>query len=376
VKILFVNLSSLKFDVATPEREPLGGSESSLCYLARQLARNGHDVTLAARLPNGSADPVEGVRHRPVDILRDKAFFDRENFAVTVSVNAAIAAPRLRENSPAAVNILWDHLPPQQEALQPLTNPAVCATIDHIVYVSAWQKAETEQHLHFTLPSRIIANGVTPAFENMFSSPRELLAAKQRRAAYTSVPDRGLAELLEALPGDLPLDVFSSMRVYQSGDEAHADVLQRAARQSGVVCHGSLSQRELAARLKGVAFLTYPCITPETFCLAALEGLAAGMKVIATGAGGIPATTMGFADLVPVTGQNNRAQFVAHYRQALEDNAATFKNAPEAWAERAFAQVEAVNRQCRWTARAKEWEELLGTLAAGKSAVESRRSSG
>ena len=58
--------------------------------------------------------------------------------------------------------------------------------------------------------------------------------------------------------------------------------------------HGSVSQRELALRLKQDAYLTYPCIMPETFCLAALEGLAAGMKVISTDIGGLKATAMGW----------------------------------------------------------------------------------
>ena len=35
MKILFVNLSGLRFTVATPDQEPLGGTKSALCYLAR-----------------------------------------------------------------------------------------------------------------------------------------------------------------------------------------------------------------------------------------------------------------------------------------------------------------------------------------------------
>ena len=151
VKIFFANLSSLKFDVTTPEREPLGGSESALCYLARQLAKNGHDITLAARAAGRNARiRIAGVRHRPIAIMRDKTFFDTEKFDAVVTVNSAVACPRLREFSPGALNIFWNHLPPDQEAVRPLGNPILRESIDSIIYVSAWQKKETEKEFGMT----------------------------------------------------------------------------------------------------------------------------------------------------------------------------------------------------------------------------------
>ena len=55
----------------------------------------------------------------------------------------AVACPRLREFSPQSINILWNHLPPDQEAVKMLANPILRESIDSIVYVSAWQKSET-----------------------------------------------------------------------------------------------------------------------------------------------------------------------------------------------------------------------------------------
>ena len=36
----------IPFDGTTPSYQPLGGSESSIVYMARELARLGHDVTV------------------------------------------------------------------------------------------------------------------------------------------------------------------------------------------------------------------------------------------------------------------------------------------------------------------------------------------
>ncbi|MGE3622317.1 MAG: glycosyltransferase family 4 protein [Bdellovibrionales bacterium] len=379
MKILFANLSSLKFDVAMPGGEPLGGSESCVCYLARQLAGNGHDVTLVARLPENTPAQVLGVRHHPVEVIRKQTFFETEKFNVIVTSNAVVACPRFREYSPASVNVFWDHLPPDQQAISPLGNPLVRQAIDCIVYVSAWQKIETERRFGLDMSNRVLANGVTPSFEGMFASPADLLAAKQNRATYTSVPDRGLSELLDVwagLEGDTSLDVYSSMRVYQADDEACAGLILRAREIPLVKWHGSVGQNDLAVRLRPAAFLAYPCVTTETFCLAALEAMAAGMKVIATDTGGIAATTMGFADLLPTRSGDSREQFMRNYRELLNRNINDFRRNPVAWSERAFAQAEAVNRQCRWEQRAREWEDLLYELAERKRAVATRQSSG
>ena len=46
MEIAFLDLLYWDYDVATPLERPLGGSQSGLCYLAVELARRGHRVTL------------------------------------------------------------------------------------------------------------------------------------------------------------------------------------------------------------------------------------------------------------------------------------------------------------------------------------------
>src|SRR2546425_13016226 len=48
------------FDGSTPFKQPLGGSESSIIYMARELARCGHEVTVYSNCPQpGVYDGVE-----------------------------------------------------------------------------------------------------------------------------------------------------------------------------------------------------------------------------------------------------------------------------------------------------------------------------
>jgi glycosyltransferase involved in cell wall biosynthesis len=361
MKLLFVNVSSLVFDVATPDRAPLGGSESSLCYLARHLAKTGHTVTLAGRLPKGSAEDIQGVRHRPIEIILEEEFFAGEKFEAIFISNAPFTAPHLKEISPSSYVILWDHMAPDQPAMQHL--PTALPLLDAVVFVSEWQKAETEKVFGRAKASFVIGNGLTPAFENMFSSSQELREVKECRAAYTSTPFRGLKYLLDAMdqePG-LTLDVFSSMHVYQKADDEYASLYERARENSRITYHGAVSQTELARRLRASAFLTYPCVFPETFCLAALEAMAAGMKVVSTRLGALESTTMGYADLIDID-RNHSDRFVDAFAHLMEANVAAFKEAPEEWAEKMFDQVRSVNRHCTWALRAVAWEQMVASL--------------
>lgn len=360
MKICFFSCSGRRFDVTTPEREPLGGTESCVAYLAVALA-GAHSVTLMADTDSGGGI-VRSVRH--VDLAQTQAasFFQRERFDAIVVVNTADPAPALRAFSPASRIVLWNHHAPDQPALQSLAKPEIVRALDIVVYVSEWQRRETVSRFGAPVAARVIGNGLTPSFENMFRSPGELLAAKEFRAAYTSTPFRGLDVLLEAwsqLTDPPVLDVFSSMQVY-GGDEAPFRALYERARSSrSIEYHGSVSQIQLAAAMRRVSFLSYPCTFAETFCIAALEAMAAGATVVSTALGALPWTTMGFAQLLPLTGISSGVALAAKYGEFFRSTVARTVSSKEQWAERMFEQVTLVNRDCTWTRRAVEWETLL-----------------
>jgi len=366
MKILFVNLSKLRFTVATPDNEPLGGTESSIGYLARNLAKRGHDVALIAHLPAALASNlIMEVRHFEPTVLLNDAFLKAENFDAIIVVSRPVAGLSIKAMAPSSLLLLWNHLAPDQENMQVLKEAEARDAFDGFVYVSDWQRQVTEQWFHFTKPYAVIGNGFAPAFENMFASATELRAAKENRAAYTTTPFRGLdvlVDAMEGLEGGTKLDIYSSMRVYQDSADAHfIDLYNRAAANPHIVQHGAVAQGELAERLRPVSFFTYPSTYAETFCIAGLEALAAGMKLVMTQTSALPETMMGFADFVDVS-VGNRPKLVADYRALIERNVAAFQTDPAAWAEERFATLQHVNRTCTWAERAKEWERLLSRL--------------
>ena len=358
MRIIFFNPSTMAFNVATPEAEPLGGIASCLCYLSRHLAARGHDVTLVSLLPAGTPSTLMGVHHLPIQpVLGDPAgFFRKQNYDAAIAVNYPDIAPYIRSGSPRTLNIAWPHVYANQPALALL--PQVQNQLDCIVYVSESQRAD------FRLATKgvVIGNAISPCFENMFSSAEDLLAAKQNRAVYASMPFRGLDELVEVMArtrAQTELDVFSSMRAYQTSDDRFAALFTAMGRNPRIRHHGGVGQAELARQFRQAAFLVYPSTFVETYCIVAQEALAAGLKVISNTFGALPETTMGFADLLPVAGNFTRQTHVVGITALLDRNEADFLRDPAQWAQARFAQMQAVNRISTWTARAAQWEALL-----------------
>jgi glycosyltransferase involved in cell wall biosynthesis len=363
MKLLFVCLSPVAMDVTTPEREALGGTESSAAYLARALAQIGHDVSFAARLPPGTPERIKNVRHVTLTTLAHTDFAAAMDFDCVIGLSAPPAAEQLKHLAPKALHVSWLHLLPSENAMLPL--PSVVQHIDCAVFVSQTQAAM------FRYPGRwaVIGNGIAPAFENMFATAEELRAAKTNRAVYTSMPYRGLhllVDVIRKMPGNTHFDIYSAMHTYREPEDRFVALYERVKSAPRTSYHGSVAQSLLARELTPASFLAYPCSFIETYCIAALEAIAAGLKVVALDLGALRETTLGFADLLPVTANMGDAEIVSRYTQLLEDNIVTFLADPGSWAEERFEQSLAVNRVCSWHARAVEWEKLLLPAIAAK----------
>lgn len=361
MKIIFFDPSTMAFHVGTPEQQPLGGMASSVCYLSRQLAARGHDVTLVSALPDGTPPVLMGVHHQPIQpVLTDPAgYFRAQNADAVIATNYPDVAPFVRSGSPRTLNIAWLHIFQNQPALKLL--PQAGPHLDRIVYVSQTQGAT----FRTPVPGTVILNAISPPFENMFSSAEDLLAAKTNRAVYASMPFRGLDVLVDVMANTsarTELDVFSSMRAYQASDDKYQPLYQSMARNPRIRHSPGVGQAELAARFREAAFLVYPSTFIETYCIVAQEALAAGLKVVSNDFGALPETTMGYADLLPVAnGTITREALVAGTTALLEKNESLFLQSPREWAQERFAQLQAVNRLSTWRARAAEWEAFLAS---------------
>ncbi|NJK60669.1 MAG: glycosyltransferase family 4 protein [Oscillatoriales cyanobacterium SM2_1_8] len=358
MRVAFVDRIGWDYRPDTVYREPLGGSQSAVCYLTAALAQRG--VTVALVNHTTQEGEVLGVSCHHAERLPERFW---QNFDAVVLFNESGLGLVLREAlmeasapHPGPQLILWTQHDTNQPAMQALHDRLERTVYDRFVLVSEWQR---QQYLQvFGLESartQVLRNAIAPSLERL-----PAIGEKEPLVVYTSTPFRGLAELLSLWPAihrDFPqarLEVFSSLKVYRQSeaeDRAYfGELYDRCQQLPGVAYRGSIPQPELAQVLQRALILAYPNTFPETSCIAVLEALAAGCHVVTSALGALPETTGGWATLI-APGPTYGAQFVAAVGQILRE-----AEAGRPHRDRQSAQTKADHT---WARRAAQWEAWL-----------------
>lgn len=361
----FVDNSALRYHPGTPEQAPLGGSQSALCWLTRELALQNHSVTLVNQAPEPGIHHGVACYHwdsLPPDFWHNKAF------DLVVSLNSYTPLLEL-PLPPTTRTIFWNqhnHLDP---ALQDFN--AHRHHIDAVALVSHWQRDQCLANLDWPAPQCwVLRNACTPLLQNPAQNEAELLSLKSPvpLLAYTSTPGRGLSVLLALFPAlkqvfpRLQLRVYSSLQVYQlpeSYETVYQPLYAEAQKLDGVSWLGSVSQSQLAEELPQAHCLAYPNIFLETSCIAALESLAAGCRVVTSAYGALPETTAGWARLVPY---GPVPAFGFAFFEALCAELLRWQQTPWAMASERLAQQAWMAQTQQWHQRVADWEALAHHL--------------
>ena len=158
--------------------------------------------------------------------------------------------------------------------------------LNKIVCVSHWQKN------YFSNFAKIPKNYITVISNGYNSTNFQNIILEQKiknKFIYCSDTSRGLSILLKIFPiitnkfPDASLDIYFG---------TISPILQKEVnKQKNVIFHGKISNKELSNKLRTSEIWCYPNLTShETFCLCALEAMAAGNVVIARKYSGIVET--------------------------------------------------------------------------------------
>ncbi len=373
MKIAFADPIACDYTIETPYQQPLGGSQSALCYLAEELASQGHEVFLL----NHSKTPriSRGVLCLPLPLTN----LDPEKLQgldALVVLNLAGYGAKLRSHlSEQTQLILWTGHTHHNRDMQALQNPAELAMYDGFAFVSEWQRDRfCEEFAIAPEKTAILRNAIAPAFTGLFPPNPDILShilshiLSQKTwppiLAYTSTPFRGLDLLLEifprirqAIPGTR-LKVFSSMKVYHVSDAAdqenYGELYRQCQEIEGVEYIGAIPQKDLAKELQKVTVLAYPNTYLETSCIAVMEAMASGCYIVTSDLGALPETTAGFARLIPITPDRERykIQFANGVISALQQLDESHLR----------AMVNYINQGFTWSVRSHEWVDWLEGL--------------
>ncbi len=349
----------IEFDDGSPFRGPLGGSESSIVFMARELAKEGHELTVYA---NTGPSPVASQSPARVEYRHYHRFFTDYRTAPWDAVISFRSFDPFLLGRVAPRTIYWTGDSFDQPALADFSHPSLQENIDLIFCVSGWHRKTFIEAFNLR-PDKVIAtrNGFSPDLV------RSGAAKDWMRAAYSSTPFRGLEILLKMFPElrkratGLALDVFSSMKVYgwNSEDDRRAfGALYDAAKQRGAAWHGSVSQPVLLEHLSRTGLFLYPNTFEETSCIAAIEAQASGCVVVTSAKAALNETVVHGQTGICLAGdpksQNYQTEFVRTVDQLLS-NRTRLEDFSNAARTRAF-------REYQWSSIAAEWTTILNAM--------------
>jgi glycosyltransferase involved in cell wall biosynthesis len=368
MKIGFVNYTPMVYNVDTPYKEPLGGSESAMCYLTPELAKLGHTVVLFGRYLKKFS--LKGVVHENQNRIGKGKWHDLDFMIIQNHPKAGeVVKPLLGKKTKL---VLWEHLDIDQPVLPPLHDPQTRSLFDRIVFVSNWQMERYIDSFDIDRgKSTVLKNAVSPVFENLFAKDEKILEKKDSPPSliYSTTPFRGLGLLINIFPQIRNLmpgtrfKVFSSLKVYQGSkkeEEPYQKLYELCRSTEGVIYHESVSQTQLAKELVTASILAYPCLFPETSSITVMEAMAAGCRVITGDLGALRETTAGFAQLIPFTGDLKKygldfaIRVISEIRKFLTNDQKLESDLSK--------QVNFVKDNYTWSKRAREWEKWLESL--------------
>lgn len=256
----------------TFEAGGLGGSETAVIKLGEEFAKRGFRSIVYSNIDEpGYYNKV--------------CYRDQSHFRPQVPSDVFIAW-RSPEAADWALDtqrlILWMH---DTDAGDRLTEERA-HRFHAIVVMSEWHKQHMLKLYPFIKPDKIvvIGNGIDlTRFEGT-------VERDPKRVIYSSSPDRGLDVILESIwPSVIEAVPDAELHVYYGWAnfdkyapqfpylrEFRDKLLALLARSTGVVQHGRINQKELAAEFQKASVWLYPTYFTETYCITAVEAQLGG----------------------------------------------------------------------------------------------------
>lgn len=293
------------------------------------------------------------------EILRDNLFkYCGTGWQNTINLIVSFCDGRLID--PNRINVVWQHLWHDQNAIAGMTDQNFVNSVDHFVYVSNTQLTGFQNKFDIDrCNNHVIHNAIEPI--EFKPKPRDKL-----RLIYISTPDRGLDVLLDAWrivrKPDIELVVYSSNIIYgqsyRLGVGSRSEhLLDRCRIEPGVIYKGYATNKAVRLALQNSHILAYPSTYIETSCLAAIESGAAGCKIVTTDLGALPETCGGYADLIPY--QENKEQLTKNFADKLAETIDNY-NCDD---NKLIEQSNWFNQNYSWEKRQTQWLEFFNKCA-------------
>lgn len=305
----------------------IGGSETATYFMARELVRLGHKVTVLSDC-EGMEQDYEGATF--VDYKR--ALNNFKDFTADIFICSrqieALAAPWTFKKS-----FLWVH-DVHVGARTPEID-TLLKRVDHVFCLSNWHK-DFFLETYPQLPrDKIIVTKNGLDMRRFTREPKKI----GNRLIYSSSPDRGLEKLLELMPKikaqvpDVELHIYYGFDNWKkmvanhgsAMDKKRVEFLERSLEdmtvQGLVTYHGRVSQQALANAFLAAKVWAYPTWFTESNCISAMEAQAGGCVPVTTALAALPETVShGYILKPPCTSPEYAQAFVKRVVSLLQDD--------------------------------------------------------
>jgi len=342
LRIVFYTGGNYKFSDGSFEGKGVGGSESSLILLTRELAKLGHRVEVYGN-PEVYGEQ-NGVIYHSIKEFRATDYCD-----VFVCFRNPIKYPE-EINAVTKIFFSTDQYTIGNYDIDvfPKYDQVICISPYHLNYFKENYKEENGKSIYYNLGVNL------PDYEEPVEKiPNKLL--------FCSVPHRGLQYLAKLFPliklqiPDAELFITSDYTLW-GGDPDNQKFIDEFRDIKGVHFLGKISRKALVYHQKTAEIMAYPCVYEENFCISAAECIAAGCVPITSGIGSLK-TTVG-KDGVIIEGNPGEILFDDEFvRQVVT----LLRDRPKLQSLSNQAKQSAFKR-FNWKTIANTWETLLYSL--------------
>jgi len=279
-------------------------------------------------------------------------------------VQITTSVPEKTPIDPTKINVLWVHNSYDQPNLYPwFKNKLNHRKYDWYVFNSHW--TYEKYRLMFDIPtdiSLVIKNG----FDDDLIVKSKFKPKEKLKLIYTSTPWRGLDVLLKAMEqiktDKVELDIYSSTQIYgdafkKVNDDQFIKLYDKAKSLKYVNYNGYIDHKELMKVLHTYDCYVHPSTFEETFCLAAMESLAAGLVAMTTDLGALYETCAEFPIYVPYL--KDKEALAKQFAEAIDVLPDLISNVDE---NRMKFQMQYYRQYYHWNVIKTYWERFLNGI--------------
>lgn len=332
----------------------IGGSESQAVLISRELAKLGYKVKIFNKCKEQHLDSSGvDVEYVPFNHFEEYSKKIKYDYFIASRYLDCFRVPFKSGRNFAMIHdvFLIMNQSNKQDAKQDKIEKYFALSHAHKNFVSGYHNIPKEQIL-------VTSNGIDL---NRFKQP---LKRDPYKLIYSSSPDRGLEVLLDMFPKvkakipEVTLDIFYGFENFQ--DQEYVKKMKaKIAATEGVTYHGRVGQDVLAQKFLESSIWAYPTWFEETFCITALEAIAAGTVPVTSHFWGLIDTLKDAGIMLPMP-KGRDTVYTKEYQDAWIETTVKLLQDKDYFQKIQDKGYERVKR-FTWEAVAKQWDLFFRT---------------